>query len=401
MNTYHLSDLLPDDWHKINATAKKQLFFGRKFEPVVSQSVLDMVDVWIDGGNRFIDHSSRTRYWQNMYHHIDVSPKPDEAMLDVARALCELGNDVFLPDTDASTSTFHFSALYEITSYHKDDLLEGILLRFSNKDEKTKQIKHFELLMSNRNDVTVQHVKVRHGELTVSTKFDPKELIFRNFINAMDTDSEPVLMYSFSEATSGGRDDSLQLKAVWVDPNGDIAATNDMDISKNSTKEIVKLGQSKEPLVHGIWTVIVAETNTLQPLAWVPFLVMPKSVDDGVKNGQKQSYAVSAEDQGLLAKLLKKPQDNLGQKLAQLNNDLLQNGKEKGRWLQKKLLKEFYTVKSMCEATSIRDTTNENDYKGHLSLKLPNCEDETEWSSLSFDFKSSISHFDEQTKLLV
>ena len=75
------NDFLPDDWSKINATAKKQLYFGRKFEPVVSQSVLDEVDFWIDGEkgqNRHagskngasLEHSSRTSYWQNIYHFL-------------------------------------------------------------------------------------------------------------------------------------------------------------------------------------------------------------------------------------------------------------------------------------------------------------------------------------------
>ena len=63
-------------------TARKQLFFGRKFEPVISQSVLDQVDLWINANNvedqmyrnraqvANWEHPSRTRYWQNIYHHL-------------------------------------------------------------------------------------------------------------------------------------------------------------------------------------------------------------------------------------------------------------------------------------------------------------------------------------------
>ena len=84
----------------------QQIFFGRKFDPIISQSILDKVDAWIIADHKEENmykrsipnwnHLSRTRYWQSMFHHLDITPKPDYTMVDIAETLCRSACDVFL-----------------------------------------------------------------------------------------------------------------------------------------------------------------------------------------------------------------------------------------------------------------------------------------------------------------
>ena len=127
-----------EDKEMLMASRNKQLFFARKFQPDIAQSMLDEADLLISADNENeklehhtptnCEHSSRTRYLQNIYHHLDTSPQPDNAIVDVAKTLCSVAVDVFLND---SSTQYHFNKLLEITSYHNDNELEGVLLKFS------------------------------------------------------------------------------------------------------------------------------------------------------------------------------------------------------------------------------------------------------------------------------
>ena len=161
--------------NKIIAARRQQLFFGRKFKPDIAQSMLDDVDLMISSDNKNKemdshtqynrDHPSRTRYWKSIYHHLDTSPKPDDAILDVAETLCSIAMDVFL---NASSRQYHFDKLHEITSYHNEDALEGVLLKVS-VDENVKM--NFEVFVTHNMDVipprNPKGIVFRQGEFQV------------------------------------------------------------------------------------------------------------------------------------------------------------------------------------------------------------------------------------------
>ena len=58
-------DFTPEDWNKLKATGKKQLFFGRKFEPVICQSMLDEVDLWVSADNKEEEMHQQTQKFVN------------------------------------------------------------------------------------------------------------------------------------------------------------------------------------------------------------------------------------------------------------------------------------------------------------------------------------------------
>jgi protein xylosyltransferase len=55
---------------RLEGTESKQLFFARKFEPLIHQEIINRIDDWLgltigQGGD-----DERHHYWQNVYHHL-------------------------------------------------------------------------------------------------------------------------------------------------------------------------------------------------------------------------------------------------------------------------------------------------------------------------------------------
>ncbi len=172
------NDFLPDDWHKLNSTRSKDIFFARKFEPVVNQAVLDMVDREL-----LRDESSvqtEKSYWQNIFHHLDTSPKADPAVVTLGTIFADSSIQVF---------GLKFEKLLEVTSLHYDDTLEGIVLTFTARSEFEDEDQVFEAFV--RVKIPESSIDFRSGELAVGTDFDPKELLFRNFFSAIGPLSKP------------------------------------------------------------------------------------------------------------------------------------------------------------------------------------------------------------------
>ena len=395
-----VSDFTPEDWKKVNGTGKKQLFFGRKFEPVICQSMLDEVDIWINANNKEDkmnqnslinwDHPSRPRYWQNVYHHLDTSPAPNMAVVEIANTLLIITDDVFVKN---SLQTWRVGSLQEITSYHNDDELEGVLLKFDmlQSDNRAHMFEVF--VKSNMDVMGPKSIIFRSGEFQVGSDFDLKELVFRNVLNAMNEESKPVFVYSFSEADET-QEEEFMMKVAWTDPAGNVAYITENFISNKSVnKENIKL-ELKTPLMSGIWTISVINEQNNQILGRLPFLVFPtkNNVDHKIL-----SYQENNADYETISKLLKQTQTDRDIRYLTLNQKFSERDSIES-W-KKLLANDFYSLISMCH--SIKDTDETKDNHENLSNhNIPHCKD-TIWSSLSPDPKSSISTFDEDLELLV
>ena len=70
--------------------------------------MLDKIDQWISANNEedemskqklpSWDHPSRTRYWQSIFHHLDSSPLPDIAVVEISKVLCNVVIDDLLKE---------------------------------------------------------------------------------------------------------------------------------------------------------------------------------------------------------------------------------------------------------------------------------------------------------------
>ena len=316
-------------------------------------------------------------YWQNIFHHSDKSPKPDAAVLTLAQVLSESAIDVF---------GLKFEQLKDVTSFHYDDLFEGIVMTFSAKsveDEALEQI--FEA--SVRVKVPESSIDYRSGELAVGTDFDPKEILFRNFFSAIGPLSKPVLTYDFVQ-TFGDRNASATV--IWKDPVGRVAHVDNIGSLNNSDiREAVHL-KAKGHFLPGIWSVIfmVEESGSGETVsAKIPFLVTPLLPvnEELAEPGRLRSlhtrkkYAASPE-----AFDVDVDEDNDVDHLsrqADLNAEKV--GDELKLWILE-LATSFYNVEAVC--WHVGSAIEEDTADPKLAL-LPKC-GESEWSNFFPDRKS-------------
>lgn len=198
--------LLPQDMDRINNTLKGDVFFARKLVPSISLSILNTIDNWIvdndiqlqmtAGSDSYITPSpSRYMYWENIYHHTDSSPPYDSAVLELANMLSRYVVVHSLQSTD-----FAFVRVEEVTSYHVKDQLAGIVISFT-AEHPAEGFSHYEFLVKIRKDFSQTAIKFRSGSFAMGTQFDPRELLFRNFFNALGTRSQLEFNYSFAKPT--------------------------------------------------------------------------------------------------------------------------------------------------------------------------------------------------------
>jgi hypothetical protein len=228
------------------------------------------------------------------------------------------------------------------------------------------------------------------------------ELVFRNHLNAMNEHSEPVLLYSFTEAKVQDEKDFV-MKVAWFDPNGNVAFVTKKSITNTSVRKETIVPDFKRPMMNGIWTAIVINQQNHEFLVKIPFLVFPSNKN--YVNSETVSYQVDPEEVHILTKIFQESNQNeQDKKLLKLNHvrvhsdDVqLVDNEAMTSWL-KQLVNEFYKLVSVCQYDT--EESYLDHHKQMLDLDIPHCK-ETIWSSLSPDPKSTISKFDNKLLKLV
>ena len=389
---------------KINSSL--QIFFARKFTPVISQSIIDKVDVLINSKHKLgkngddkletiqyqkfledFQHPSRKSYWQNIYHHLDNPPERNSAWITEVKTLCLVAKDG-LPET--ISKEYNFDKLQEVTSFHSNDVLQGILLKFSVRGNKDND-KHFEVLVQHKVNITRKTIAFRQGEFRIGEDFDPKELVFRNLLNILNEHSEPVLMVTFDEAQKSD-EKNLTLKVAWIDPNGNVAYVNENSVWNAAVTNGTITPKFKSQMMSGIWTIMVMNRQTNSLLVRLSFLVFPS--DKFLENRKISSYENQNESHDFIT-LFQQTQTLQDKKFFKLNQFQSELSNDETVLWSKLLLKEFYSFVSVC-----RDIRYKPINRISTNYSMPSCES-TAWSSLSPDLKSSISRFDEELVMLV
>ena len=384
----------------------REVFFARKFTPVISQSIIDQVDVLINRKNKLVkkgddkmgvrhyqkfvedfQHPSRTSYWQNMYNHLDNPSERNSSWVTEVKTLCLVAKDG-LPET--ISKEYNFNKLLEVTSFHRNDVLQGILLKFSVRRKKDND-KHFEVLVQHKLNVTRKTIAFRQGEFRVGTDFDPKELVFRNLLNIINEHSEPVLMYTFNKAQIRDEQD-LTLKVAWMDPNGNVAYVNENSVWNAAVTNGTITPKLDSQMISGIWTILVMNKPKNSLLVTLSFLVFPTEKFLEHEKNRLLKNEKGRHDFITIFNQTQNRQDKKFYKLNELHSEL--SNDETLLW-SKLLLKEFYSFVSVCCAIS-----NKHINRTRTNYSMPSCEN-TAWSSLSPDPKSSISRFDEELGMLV
>ena len=75
------------------------------------------------------NNEARKSFWQNMYHHLDMSPTADPAFLDLANTLVQITLTERLQV--ASNQPLPAYQVTEVTSHYRGDDLVGIVVSFN------------------------------------------------------------------------------------------------------------------------------------------------------------------------------------------------------------------------------------------------------------------------------
>uniref|UniRef100_T1INJ3 protein xylosyltransferase n=1 Tax=Strigamia maritima TaxID=126957 RepID=T1INJ3_STRMM len=387
------NDFKPDDWTKIQSTKEHLYFFARKFEPVINQKIIDQVETWLYGSQ---EHGLN-KHWQNEYHHLDVSPKPNDAFLTAYHSITRLSVRLF--KSKHEKCKISPAKVLEATTYNDNDSYKGTLILFEATIGRQKTMVRFETLAS-----PLRHYAMfkpvgptsRLKDLQVGTDYDQKEQLFRNFARILGPLSELYVMHKW------GPGNAFYATFAWVDPTNTVVTTYEAKILAGVQVDFHK-PPLQRPLRPGVWTVKLL--YTWQVVAETKFLVTPTSFMNGLEIGhehvRKKRFVHSGpietqknENFTGVERLLglSKTKASL---LRQANSNAQRYAKDLLDWIDN-LTSQFYVVQETCH---VGDEFIDG-YSGCANVKIEACHS-SRWSSRSPDPKTEIGGIDEKTGRLM
>ncbi|XP_062136792.1 xylosyltransferase oxt [Drosophila sulfurigaster albostrigata] len=380
------NDFKPEDWARLQATEQKSLFFARKFEPIINQAVLLQLEEWLYGPYTN-DYANLHGYWQSLYHHEDVHSAGDDLTRTIGDSLMRLA----VQQTKLKHQ-LQAEQLLELTHYLHRDQYKGFLVRFSaqrRNDSKQLQletrVRPVQLGKLARN----ARFSKRLRNFEVSTDFDQKEQVARNFAKMLGPKSELVLSYTY-QGVAETRDDaahSYNLTLLWLDPLGRLQDFNELHVEE-SQLDVINHSKTllKQPLTPGIWTAKLIGRSSIY--AQLKFLVSPLAYSNG--SPLETAAAAKTLNGGLTLSLpedfelpveWQQHLDNDNDVFA-LREEALANAQLTGQQLHARideLVGKFFQLRETCEVNG----------ETRVLPELPLCQD-TAWSSLASDPKSDI-----------
>lgn len=405
------NDFKPEDWTRLEGTEAKQLFFGRKFEAIISQSLVQRLEDWMAVGE-VAELENWKSYWQSIYHHLDTSPKADDALLTLCTSLIRLSMESHFEGLIAEQQRAELMAtvkILEVTYYMDDDRFKGFLVHYRLEDAEKNHwefeflAKGTQMVQTNKKSKFAQRISV----LEVSTDFDQKEQRARNYAKVMGPFADPVVVFQLRRTKEAAAGSQANVTALWIDPAGNIGDISEIIIDDQPNLIYFAKANLIHPLQPGLWTVKLVQRGA--PLALVKFLIVPlefhsekpisqskaKIVNRGSEN--EPSYGNSLDwDRHLLPRadridLMKKMRGN-GDRF----------GEELAEWIDR-LVKNFYLIHGYCVVVVsaeklILDKTNRDgeqstsNWRRELEREGGRFEEcsKTSWSSLAPDPKIDI-----------
>ncbi|KAK6630884.1 hypothetical protein RUM44_003054 [Polyplax serrata] len=375
------NDFKPDDWQKITGTSSSMLYFARKFEAIINQAIINQLEEWVYGPS--VNPGKMLGYWQSMYHHADLTPARDDGVLSLLVSLCRTASK-----HSRRSLLVNETGVLELSSYHHDDVFQGLLLRYTARDNETKREQEMETwfklqsrfkVLDEKNGNFIQNVQV-------TSDFDVKESVSRNLIGSLGLFSDVIVVYTLAI------EKNCNLTFLVIDPAGQLAQVLDVRLDEKTTSKTVK-GSAKAniptPLLPGIWEVKVYHEGFL--MANTEFLVIPTEFISSTPITLQQAsllhrgsheYRISIDKIHWTKSLESKKSKH---SLALANQKRI--GSDLKDWIDS-LTKQFYQPVETCQVLG----------SGKISETLSTVEpcEATIWSSVSPDLKSRISLYDPQ-----
>ena len=217
------------DWpHLETIMNKSTVFFGRKFEAAIDQSVINRLEERLV--NASLSHQGWDSYWESVYHTSDLSPKPNDALLAIAASLTRHSLLLMMQHHSDANCMVKPGRIISISSYFRLDHYQGDLILFNGASEAAQ----FEALVKPMsrtifpNDSSPRSLSI----LKVGSDYDPKEQVLRNRLDAMSSFSKPVAIFKWTGHLNSTAAPLAQL--AWFDPDHRLRAVHQVNISDTS-----------------------------------------------------------------------------------------------------------------------------------------------------------------------
>ncbi|XP_039755431.1 xylosyltransferase oxt [Pararge aegeria] len=384
------NDFRTEDWPRIQNTQNRQLFFARKFEPIINQEIITRVEQFVG----FTDHNlipNLEAYWQNLYDVQDLTASTDDTLLTHAESVIRHNAKILAGEG----CKIQLQEVIEVNVYKFADVYKGNLILYKallndNKEAVLetwyKPRQHLDLNFGNQNN---DYIKI----FKVSSDYDQKEMTFRNVGNILGPFSEPVLLYQFSPHFNKNIGN---FTILWLDPAGMIADVNVVMRDENNLTNFIKLNV-KQPLLPGVWK--VGLFDQVNSVAVTEFLITPLEYFSGKEVTQQEANLIHSGSQNAYKNItFVKPKNFLPTHanrllLAEISNaNIKRINSDLTEWIDS-LSIEFYNVLGTC---ILYNDNNVLDKVPCSNYKFQQC-NFSEWSSLSHDPKGSIGKIDKTT----
>ncbi|RZC41939.1 Branch, WSC, and/or Xylo C domain containing protein, partial [Asbolus verrucosus] len=257
------NDFRPNDWPRIQTTLPTQLYFARKFKPIINQAILLKLELWLHG----LEKPSRkvvnlNSYWQSMYHHLDLSSMVDDGVMTI---ICSVGR-VWLKSVTNGTCTVVVKKPIEATSYHLKDSYKHTLVHFKAEIDSL--------------DVDIE---VAFRPINMTYLVAPSSLTKR--LEEL-TVSKPVIVYKFFP---GDVTITYNISCLWIDLTGMVVEMTDISVDENPVTGHSKPSM-RQPHLPGAWTVKLIYQQVR--LAEAEFLITPLEFFSGAPLTKKQAWLI-------------------------------------------------------------------------------------------------------------
>lgn len=383
------NDFKPEDWPRIQNTQDRQLFFARKFEPIINQEILNRVEQYIG----FKDHyllNNLEAYWQSIYNINDLTSSSDDTLLTHAESIARHNAKILFAEQCQVVP----QQIIEISLYNHADVYKGNLILHKAVLNNNKKItietwyKPKKYVDWNYDNSFRENIKI----FRVSSDYDQKEMTFRNYANILGPMSEPVLLYQFSPLADKTTEN---FTLMWLDPAGVTADVNSIHVDENNLTNFIK-PNFKAPLLPGIWKVGLFEQNDL--VVSTKFLVTPLEYFSGNELTHQETSILHGGSQSSYKKYSYFGQNNFTpteEESIRLQKLSTSNGKrinlDLREWVDA-LTIDFYNVLGLCvtRSSNLKDKFECGNHKFDI------CES-TQWSSLSSDPKGQVGRLNKDT----
>ena len=217
------------DWTQLaTVVAKNNVFFARKFESVIDQSVINHLE-GMQLSNASINFQGWDSYWENVYDFADSFPLPNN------RALVAIGKSIIQESFTRlrydPTCFITMEQILFVTSYFYRDHYKGdLFLSDVQMGNERVQIEAFVTPLSQTSFFSPSHSMLH--TLQVGSDYDPKEQTLRNRIGVLSQFSKPTALYKWSGHFNSSA--STIVHFIWFDPALKVRVVHDVNITDSS-----------------------------------------------------------------------------------------------------------------------------------------------------------------------